>query len=62
MYIQNGKNLSSNPSNNDDFDDCSQLPDGLKSCISSNLIGRPLEDIDPFYANKEVCIEFKTNE
>ncbi|KAG4067555.1 hypothetical protein HA402_005327 [Bradysia odoriphaga] len=39
---------------NNDFDDCSQLPDGLKKCVSTALIGRPLDD--PFYANKETFV------
>lgn len=40
------------------FEAFSTLPLGLSKYVGNDLIGTPLEDIDPFYKDKQV---FKTN-
>lgn len=36
------------------FEQFSTLPAGLHKYVSNDLIGTPLEDIDPFYKDKQV--------
>lgn len=35
------------------FEEFSTLPVGLRKYVASDLIGTPLEDIDPFYKDKQ---------
>lgn len=36
------------------FEEFSKLPPGLSNYVAKDLIGTPLEDIDPFYKDKQV--------
>lgn len=36
------------------FEQFSKLPDGLSKYVAQDLIGTPLDDIDPFYKDKQV--------
>ncbi|KAJ6641281.1 Sodium channel protein PaFPC1 [Pseudolycoriella hygida] len=57
---ENEKALPTISLSRNDFEDCCQLPDGLKKCFSTELIGRPLDD--PFYAkSKETFVVVNKN-
>ena len=45
---------SSVTGSNPQFQQFNILPSGLQDELGSNLIGKPIADIDPFYAKQEV--------